>query len=271
MESDVKSDCLNCFALCCVSLPYMKSNDFPYDKDSGEPCRHLCSDHRCSIHGSLREKGFQGCVSYECFGAGQKVSQVVYKGKDWREDSRMAEEMFSVFPIVHQLHEMLFYLKQAIELEEAKDLKLEIQTLYDLTYTLTIKKPEEILALDIEAHRSKINPVFIKVSDIYRSQYRKKRKGSGTKKKRVDYIGANLANVDMKGHDLRGTFLIAANLTNSDLRRVDFIGADLRDADLSGANLAGALFLTQSQIQSAKGDETTVLPDYVERPRHWGS
>ncbi|GIN18737.1 hypothetical protein J32TS2_40930 [Shouchella clausii] len=72
-------------------------------------------------------------------------------------------------------------------------------------------------------------------------------------------------------HDLRGTFLIAANLTNSDLRRADFIGADLRDADLSGANLAGALFLTQSQIQLAKGDKTTVLPDYVERPQHWGS
>lgn len=271
MESDLKSDCLNCFGLCCVSLPFMKSSDFPYDKGSGEPCRHLCSDHRCSIHESLRDKGFRGCVSYECFGAGQKVSQVVYKGKDWREDNRMAEEMFSVFPVVQQLHEMLFYLKQAIELEEAKDFKLEIQALYDLTYTLTIKAPEEILALDIEAHRNKINPMFIEVSDIYRSQYRKKGKGSGTKKKRVDYIGANFANVDMKGHDLRGTFLIAANLTNSDLRRADFIGADLRDADLSGANLAGALFLTQSQIQSAKGDKATVLPDYVERPQHWGS
>ncbi|WYQ42898.1 pentapeptide repeat-containing protein [Bacillus sp. FSL W7-1321] len=271
MQSDLKSDCLNCFGLCCVSLPYMKSNDFPYDKDSGEPCRHLCSDHRCSIHGSLREKGFHGCVSYECFGAGQKVSQLIYKKQDWRKDSRMAEEMFSVFPVVQQLHEMLFYLKQELALEEAKDLKLEIQTLYDLTYTLTIKAPKEILELDIEAHRNKINPMFIEVSDIYRSQYRKKGKGSGTKKKRVDYIGATLANVDMKGHDLRGTFLIAANLTNSDLRRADFIGADLRDADLSGANLAGALFLTQSQIQSAKGDKTTVLPDYVERPQHWGS
>lgn len=63
--------------------------------------------------------------------------------------------------------------------------------------------------------------------------------------------------------------MIAANLSKSDLRRVDFIGADIRDADLSGANLSGAIFLTQSQINSTKGDVQTKIPSYLERPDHW--
>ena len=63
--------------------------------------------------------------------------------------------------------------------------------------------------------------------------------------------------------------MIAANLSQSDLRRADFIGSDLRDADLSGANLTEALFLTQSQINSAIGDVHTKIPSYLEKPGHW--
>ena len=74
MNNNLKSDCHNCFGLCCVALPYGKSADFPFNKDGGEPCRNLCSNNLCSIHDKLRETGFRGCVSYECFGAGQHVS-----------------------------------------------------------------------------------------------------------------------------------------------------------------------------------------------------
>lgn len=80
MFNDLKSDCKNCFGLCCVALPYGKSADFPFNKDSGKPCRNLCSNNLCAIHDQLREKGFRGCVSYECFGAGQHVSQSIYIG-----------------------------------------------------------------------------------------------------------------------------------------------------------------------------------------------
>ncbi|WP_141539363.1 pentapeptide repeat-containing protein, partial [Bacillus sp. AFS075034] len=56
---------------------------------------------------------------------------------------------------------------------------------------------------------------------------------------------------------------------NADLRGVDFIGADLRDADLRGANLSTSMFLTQMQINSAKGDVKTILPSHIQRPSHW--
>ncbi|MFD9802156.1 pentapeptide repeat-containing protein [Streptomyces sp. NPDC059071] len=58
-------------------------------------------------------------------------------------------------------------------------------------------------------------------------------------------------------------------MSGADLSLADLIGADLRDADLSGADLTGALFLTQPQLNSARGDAATRLPEGFERPGHW--
>ena len=49
----------------------------------------------------------------------------------------------------------------------------------------------------------------------------------------------------------------------------DLIGADLRDADLSGADLTGSIFLLQSQLNAARGDEETVISPPLYRPAHW--
>ncbi|MEH7237792.1 pentapeptide repeat-containing protein [Bacillus sp. JJ1562] len=263
MNDFLKSDCTNCFGLCCVALPYAKSADFPFSKESGDPCRNLFSDHRCGIHDQLREKGFRGCVSYECFGAGQHVSQTIYNGRDWRKDSERAREMFEVFPLVQQLHEMLWYLNQALSLKETHSFQSRLQDLYNETLALTNIEPEEILKLDIVSHRSKVNVLLVKTSEIYRKGPTKK------VKKSLDYVGANLKGANLQGVSFRGTLMIAANLNHADLRRADFIGADLRDADLSNANLAGAIFLTQSQINSAKGNVDTIIPNYLKRPNHW--
>ncbi|MDO9352874.1 MAG: pentapeptide repeat-containing protein, partial [Solirubrobacteraceae bacterium] len=84
-----------------------------------------------------------------------------------------------------------------------------------------------------------------------------------------DFIGVDLRRADFRGANLRGAYLIAANLTGADLRFADLIGADLRDADLTGADLSGSLFLTQTQVNAAKGDRTTRLPDGLSHPAHW--
>ncbi|WP_416150331.1 pentapeptide repeat-containing protein [Salipaludibacillus sp. HK11] len=268
MYSNLKSDCTNCFGLCCIALPFGKSVDFPFNKDSGVPCRNLCSNNLCGIHDQLRENGFRGCLSYECFGAGQHVSQSIYNSKDWHEDAEQAKEMFNVFPVVQQLHEMLWYLQQTLTLKETKSLQNSLQKVYDETVELTIKKPEEILKIDIVAHRSKVNALLIESSKIYRANNDKKDQKNRLKKK-SDYIGANLKGLNLQNEDFRGKLMIASNLSQSDLRRADFIGADLRDANLSGADLTDVLFLTQSQINSAVGDVYTKIPSYLERPGHW--
>lgn len=82
-------------------------------------------------------------------------------------------------------------------------------------------------------------------------------------------MGADLRRMDLRGANLRGAYLIAADLRGTDLRGTDFIGADLRDADLRGADLSMSIFLTQAQLNAAKGDGRTKLPPLLQRPAHW--
>lgn len=264
VKNKLSADCENCFGLCCVALPYAKSADFAFNKDGGNPCKNLQSDYRCGIHSKLRNQGFKGCTVYECFGAGQKVSQVTYKGRDWREHPETAKEMFDVFPIMQQLHEMLCYLKESLSLAEAKSIHAELRDAYDNTEQLTNLNAAEILTLDIPAHRAKVNELLLQTSGLIRSTINSTRKPKGK-----SLLGAKLRGADLKGADLRGALMIAADLREADLRVCDFIGADMRDADLSGANLEGSFFLTQAQINSANGNTLTRLPSSLQRPKHW--
>ncbi|HAM80173.1 pentapeptide repeat-containing protein [Ornithinibacillus bavariensis] len=268
MFNELKSDCKNCFGLCCVALPFGKSADFPYSKEGGIPCQNLCSNNSCAIHDLLRERGFRGCVSYECFGAGQHVSQFIYKGEDWRRDSGYAGEMFAVFPLIQQLHEMLWYLKQALSLKEAESFKADLQEIYEETVDLTRRKPKEILEINLAAHRSNVNVLLVKVSEIYRKDIHS-HSNKREIKKDSDFIGKSLYGRRLQGEDFRGKIMIESNLSYCDLSKADFIGADLRNADLRSADLTDALFLTQSQINSAIGDIHTKLPSYLEMPSHW--
>jgi len=261
------ADCENCFGLCCVALPYAKSADFALDKDGGTACSNLQSDYRCGIHNNLRQKGFRGCAVYECFGAGQKVSQDTYDGNDWRDYPELAKEMFKVFPIMQQLHEMLYYLNEALSLEETQPIYQDLQAALEETEHLTRLRPQSIMELNVPAHRAIINDLLLRTSELVRAKVppNKNKKIS----RGMDLLGANLRGANLKGANLRGALLIAADLREADMRVTDLIGADFRDADLRGANLTGSIFLTQAQINSAKGDITTKLPPSLTIPDHW--
>jgi uncharacterized protein YjbI with pentapeptide repeats len=265
--NSLRADCENCFGLCCVALPYAKSADFAFDKDGGTPCQNLQADYSCRIHDNLRQKGLRGCEVYECFGAGQKVSQVTYNGNDWRDHPALAKEMFDVFPIMQQLHEMLCYLHEALRLAEAQSIYKELLVAIEETENLTKLSPKLILDINVPSQRAMVNDLLLKTSELVRSKVKNKKQnkiGRGS-----NLIGAKLRGVDLRGANLRGALLIAADLRDSDMRVTDLIGADLRDADLSGANLTGSIFLTQAQINSAKGDSNTILPPALCLPIHW--
>ncbi|UFJ40358.1 pentapeptide repeat-containing protein [Brevibacillus humidisoli] len=264
------SDCENCFGLCCVALPYAKSADFAFHKDGGAPCRNLKKDYRCGIHQNLRDNGFKGCTVYECFGAGQTVSQLTYKGKGWREDPEIAKEMFDVFPIMQQLHEMLYYLDEALSLEDTEPLYHDLLPVIKETERLTRLDPQSILQLDVPAHRAIVNKLLLQASERVRAKVKKGNKHHERKRAgRRDLIGAKLKGADLRGANMRGVLLIAADLREADLRWADLIGADLRDADIRGANLVGSIFLTQAQVNAAIGDSNTKLPHPLKVPEHW--
>ncbi|MFD4525775.1 pentapeptide repeat-containing protein [Streptomyces sp. NPDC058470] len=266
---DLEADCGECFGLCCVALPFTRSADFAIDKDAGKPCPNLGTDSRCGIHTELRQKGFTGCTVYDCFGAGQKVSQITFGGRDWRAGTgERARQMFDVFPVVRQLHELLRYLEEALTLTAAQPLHADLHHALDDTERLTRRTPEELGELDVGAHRQQVNVLLLRTSELMRAGV-----GRGKKKDRrgADLVGARLKGADLRGADLRGAYLIAADLTGADLRGADLIGADLRDTDLTDADLTGAFFLTQPQLNAARGSAGTKLPGSLTRPGHWSA
>ena len=263
--------------MCCVALSFQASADFAIDKDAGEPCPNLRPDFRCGIHTRLREDGFKGCTVYDCFGAGQRVAQVTYSGRSWREAPETAGQMFAVFGVMRQLHELLWYLTLALPMAPAGALQGDIERAIEETEELAGQGGLALAALlegtGVADHRARVSSVLSRVSDLVRTDARVGRpKPAGPAKKArpgADLVGAALRNADLTGANLRGAYLIAADLTGADLRSADLIGADLRDADLSGADLSSTLFLTQPQVNAARGDAATKLPPSLARPGHW--
>ncbi len=269
-EIKLRADCQNCYGLCCVALPFSASADFAISKAAGDPCRNLLADFQCRIHDDLRPSGFAGCTVFDCFGAGQQVSQVIYRGRDWRGDATTATEMFTVFPIVRQLHELLFYLEEALTLTPARALHSQLRTALDSTSVLVSGSPTELLHIDVAARRASIGALLVQASSLARAtaagnrQHRRRAEHA-----RADLMGARLAQSDQRGADFRGAYLIGADLRGADLRLADLLGADLRAADLSGADLSTALFVTQFQLNAARGDTSTMFPAPLTRPGHW--
>ncbi|MDH2430580.1 pentapeptide repeat-containing protein [Sphaerisporangium sp. TRM90804] len=262
---ELRADCGSCFGLCCVALPFSASADFAITKEAERPCPNLREDFGCGIHARLREEGFAGCTVFDCFGAGQKVSQVTFAGRDWRGDPRTARRMFQVFPVMRHLHELLWYLTEALALPPARPVRDDLRRALERTDRLTRGGVPELVEMDLPGHRAEVNTLLVRVSELVRARVPgRKRNHRG-----ADLIGADLKGAGLRGANLRGAHLIAADLTGADLRTADLIGADLRDTALGGADLTGSIFLTQAQLNAARGDAATLLPPALARPAHW--
>jgi uncharacterized protein YjbI with pentapeptide repeats len=265
IPNSLRADCESCFALCCVAPAFSASADFAINKNAGQACPHLQPDFRCGIHTHLRQQGFRGCTVYDCFGAGQKVSQVTFGGQDWRRAPQTAKLMFEVFPIVRDLHELLWYLTEAMTLQPPPPLHDELSLALKETELLTHYGPDALIELDVAAHRRNVNALLLRMSELVRAAVRHRKKDH----RGADLIGAKLKGADLRGANLRGAYLIGADLRDADLRMADLTGADFRGADLRGADLTESIFLIQSQLDAAQGDTKTKLPPTLTRPTHW--
>jgi uncharacterized protein YjbI with pentapeptide repeats len=224
------------------------------------------------VHQTLRQKGFRGCTSYDCFGAGQQVSQVTFAGTNWRQSPETAAQMFDAFAVMRQLHESLWYLTEALSLPTTPALRDEIQHAVDATEQLTQLDAGDLVALDLASHQEATGSLLRRFSELVRARAPRrdaKDHRNDLQSRLPGLIGADLRGADLRGMSLRGVLLIAADLRRADLRFADLIGADLRDADLRGADLSSALFLTQSQLNPANGNAKTRLPPAMTRPTHW--
>lgn len=249
-------DCRRCAALCCVGLALSRSADFAIDKPAGVPCPHLAEDLRCSIHADLGARGFPGCVTYTCFGAGPQVTRA-FAPTDWRTDAAVGPLMFAALGRVRLLHELLWYLRAGLAAPLNDPVRARMEQAQAATEELARRPPEELGLLDLPGHRDAVNEVLREASASLRGP------SPGPDLSGADLIGAARAGADLRRASLRGALLMGADLRGADLRGADLTGADLRGADLRGADLRGVLFLTPAQVRSARVDRSTRLPAEV--------
>ena len=261
---ELRADCTRCVGLCCVAPAFAASADFAIDKPAGQPCPNLQRDFRCGIHGELRGRGFAGCAVFDCYGAGQRIARDTFGGRDWRRSPELAEPMFAAFAVLRQLHELLWYLAEALTLDAARPLHAELQRARDEIERLAAGGPADLPVLDVAGQRNRVNDLLRPASELARAGIARRAELRGA------YLaGRDLRRRDLHGAGLRGACLIGADLRGADLTLADLTGADLRAANLGAADLSRSLFVTQFQVNAARGDARTRLPPVLLRPEHW--
>ena len=163
---------------------------------------------------------------------------MTYAGTTWRDRPDLATEIFGVFEVMRGLHELRFLLTDPAC--RASSNAAEAVALHDEVARLAGSVPEAVLAADLGELRGRAGILLGRVA------------------------------AEVGGPSHRGALLMAADLRSLDLTGADLLGADLRDADVRGADLSRTLFLTQPQVNSARGDAATRLPARLDRPTLWG-
>ncbi|HEY8878086.1 MAG TPA: hypothetical protein VIN03_11010 [Roseateles sp.] len=126
LPAHLKADCSACVALCCVIPPFDAAQGFGFDKRAETPCHHLCADHRCGIHEALIPQGFEGCVAFDCLGAGQRLTALAvqrFGSADWRARPEVARWLFAAYPRMRQVQEWLARLSLAAAVSGLQDLR----------------------------------------------------------------------------------------------------------------------------------------------------
>jgi hypothetical protein len=143
----MRADCSRCCGLCCTALPFDAAQGFGYDKPGAEACRHLQADHRCSIHADLISRGFPACVSFDCYGAGQYVTQQLFKGRSWRESPELATQMFATYARQRALHELRAMTQLALAHADSRSAQSLHELLARLSHLCEIDADVDAVAL----------------------------------------------------------------------------------------------------------------------------
>ena len=92
---------------------------------------------------------------------------------------------------------------------------------------------------------------------------------SGAELESAKLSDANLSNTNLEGANLEYSNLEGANLSGANLDGTNLEEANLKNASLVGADLSESDRLQQEQIDEAKGDKKTKLPEDITRPESW--
>ena len=105
--------------------------------------------------------------------------------------------MFAVFPVMRDLHELLWYLAEAMTLPRVRPVREELARAYAETERLTREPAGVLVETDTAAYRREVNTLLRRASELVRAGAR----------------GRDLRDADLRGADLsRSVFLLRSQL-----------------------------------------------------------
>lgn len=260
---EFRIDCDRCCGLCCTALYFSKFDGFPSDKAAGVPCSNLDGGFRCLIHQKLQARHMKGCLAYDCCGAGQLVASLYSEQRSTVPS--IAQEMFDVFVKAYYLQQMRWYLSEVLTLPPARALWDEAGSYMNELRHLLESSPQGILDFNMEI-------LGIKVSRLLRNSWEMTKVQAAPLKEtaeKKDLMGHHFKRAKLNGTDFSSALLIAANLEDCGLAGCNFLGADMRDANIKNADLRDSIFLTQGQLNGARGNMNTCIPEHLITPPEW--
>ena len=103
--------------------------------------------------------------------------------------------MFAVFPVMRQLHELLWYLTEALALPRRPPRSTASCAPRSTRPNASpAGAPRSSLALDVAAHRQEVNVLLLRASELVRAGARAEEDRRG-----ADLIGAKLRGADLRG------------------------------------------------------------------------
>ena len=86
-----------------MALAFDRGDHFDHDKAAGVGCHNLAG-FTCGIHGDLAERGYSGCIAFDCLGAGQRVTELFER--DWRSDPTQTGPIIEAFRMMREVQEL---------------------------------------------------------------------------------------------------------------------------------------------------------------------
>ena len=148
----------------------------------------------------------------------------------------------------------------------AEKIKTNIDLLIAELERMAQYSPDEILLLNLDSCRARVNPLLKRTSALVHAA-----SGGAEANEASDFIGKNFKRARLDGRDFSMSLLIAANLQGCSFYGANLLGADMRDANIVGADLSESIFLTQGQVNAARGNRSTKLPAALTHPTAWQS
>ena len=261
LKSNLSINCKECTGLCCVALYFSKSDGFPENKKAGKPCVNLNNDFTCNVYTQLESKGLKGCITYDCFGAGQKVTHEWKTKGAWNTNNSIKQDIFKSFEINQLLNQIMWYLLDAYTICDESELTM-INQLIRENINYSKKEVYDLLTSDIESYRNIVNIELKQLTSNLAKQ-------SNTKIVSKFQFEKDFSNQDISYMDFTMTFLIGSKLESCKAHYTNFLGTDLRDVSIKNTDLSESIFLTQFQVNSMLGNVHTKLPEGLTYPIQW--